>query len=78
MCQKWQLQRLASMPVWYPAFSKMSPACYGAVFDELEIIRFDGGVANYWSRRIPRRWQLFASAFFFAVGRLKEVLAEVW
>jgi hypothetical protein len=47
-------------------FAKMSPGCRPAVFDENGILRFDDRVRNDSSKRIPRRWQLFASAFLLA------------
>jgi hypothetical protein len=49
-------------------FSKLSPACHGAVFDERAFRGFNGGVGNDSSRRIPRRWHLFASAFLLGGG----------
>jgi hypothetical protein len=51
-------------------FAKMSPACYRTDFDERKILGFAGGVRNDSSRRIHRRWHLFASAFSLAAAPL--------
>jgi hypothetical protein len=59
-----------------PVFSKLSPACYGAVFDERAFRGFNGGVGNDSSRRIPWRWHLFASAFWFAAGKRPGFLVQ--
>jgi hypothetical protein len=58
-------------------FSKMSPACHRAGFDEIRFFGFDGVVGNDSDRRILRRWHLFASAFLLVWAKPLEFWLEI-